>query len=206
MSHPLDSREVADYLLAYTDREAGDTISNLKLLKLVYYAQGFCVAMRGEPLFPETIRAWDNGPVVREVYDAFRHNAYHAIPAPAGFGPDFYLPEDRELLDAILATYGQLSATRLRDMTHDEPPWREAYLTGNRNEPITVEAMAKFFGGLFEAGRRGESIKNRPDWPSESFRHQNRRLTSNRLERHREALRAIASRRSESTDPWADDD
>lgn len=206
MSHPLDSLEVANYLVAYTDREAGETISNLKLLKLVYYAQGFCLAMRGEPLFTETIEAWDNGPVVRAVYDEFKHLAYFSIPAPAGFDPDAYLPEDRELLDAILATYGQLSATRLREMTHEEPPWWEAYRTGNRNEPIAVEAMSQFFKDLVEAGKRGESLPNRPDWPATSFQHQGRRRISDRMERHREALRAIASRFSEKSNPDADYD
>ena len=200
----LHSRDVADYLLAYTDREAGETISNLKLLKLVYYAQGFCLAMRGRPLFPEVIEAWDKGPVVRAVYDAFKHRDYQSIPAPADFDPETYLPEDRELLDAILNTYGQLSARRLSDLTHEEPPWRDAYLTGNRNEPITIEAMAGFFDGLIkpECGLD----RNRPEWPTRSFLHQKRRDSSDRLERHRDRLRMIASSKTGGNDPWGDGD
>ena len=120
MPRLLYAQDAARYLLAHTDWEAGETISNLKLLKLVYYAQGFCLALRGEPLFGEVIQAWENGPVVPEVYQAYRHHAYNAIPAPSDLDPDEYLPEDRELLDCILSTYGQLSATRLRDLTHEE--------------------------------------------------------------------------------------
>jgi len=42
--------DVAEYFLAKTDEDAGDAISNLKLQKHVYYAQGFCLAMYGRPL------------------------------------------------------------------------------------------------------------------------------------------------------------
>ena len=206
MSRPLDAQDVAKYLVAHTDWEAGETISNLKLLKLVYYAQGFCVAMRGEPLFSETVQAWANGPVVREVYDAYKHNAYLAIPAPVGFDPDAYLPEDRELLDAVLSTYGQLSATRLRDLTHEERPWQEANGTLRQNEPISVSSMHEFFKPLVEAGRRGESAAGRPAWPTLSLVFQQRRRSSERMEPHRTRLRKIASGRSPADDPWEDDD
>ena len=44
-SPPLTALEAADYLIARVDHEAGDNITNLKLQKLLYYAQGFHVAM-----------------------------------------------------------------------------------------------------------------------------------------------------------------
>ncbi len=204
MAPSLNSRDVADYLLAYTDRESGDTISNLKLQKLVYYAQGFCVAMRDEPLFGEEIEAWDNGPVVRTLYGDYKHWGWRAIDPPANFDPGMYRPEDRELLDAILATYGQLSAGRLRDMTHAEPPWREAYGTGNRNEAITIDALRRSFGPVVEAARDGRVLGGGPLWPIGSFQHQDRQKLSQRMEPHRARLRAvIAARRGDC--PWLND-
>ena len=59
--------DVAAYILAKQDDDSGDLISNLKLQKLAYYAQGFCLAMHGRPLFPEAIKAWKHGPVVSEL-------------------------------------------------------------------------------------------------------------------------------------------
>ena len=50
MAH-LSCYDVAEYFLSKTDEEAGDVISNLKLQKLVYYAQGFSLAVNDEPLF-----------------------------------------------------------------------------------------------------------------------------------------------------------
>lgn len=55
---------VAKYFLSIPDRESGELISNLKLQKLLYYAQGYHVAMHGvsKPLFVEKIYAWKHGP------------------------------------------------------------------------------------------------------------------------------------------------
>ena len=57
-SRTLSCYDVAQYFLAQMDEDAGDLISNLKLQKLVYYAQGFALALYGRPLFPERIEAW----------------------------------------------------------------------------------------------------------------------------------------------------
>ncbi len=47
----LTAFQIADYFLTLVDDEAGDGLSNLKLQKLVYYAQGFHLALTGKPLF-----------------------------------------------------------------------------------------------------------------------------------------------------------
>ena len=48
-------------------------IGALKLQKLLYYCQGHHLAATGEPLFTEAIKAWDNGPVVGQLWHAERH-------------------------------------------------------------------------------------------------------------------------------------
>ncbi len=60
----LSCDDAAKYFLAQTSEDAGDLISNLKLQKLLYYAQGFHLALYDEPLFPEAIEAWTHGPVL----------------------------------------------------------------------------------------------------------------------------------------------
>lgn len=55
--------DVADYFLTQSnetqsnDENSGDFLSNLKLQKLVYYAQGFSLALLNRPLFNEEIEA-----------------------------------------------------------------------------------------------------------------------------------------------------
>ncbi len=63
--------DVANYFLCRVDREAGDTISLLKLQKLVYYAQAWSLVMRDKPLFYQDIEAWCSGPVVRDVWNQY---------------------------------------------------------------------------------------------------------------------------------------
>ena len=57
--------EAAKWFLArnrITAEEAGgEYISNLKLQKLLYYAQGCFLAVTGKPLFSDPIVAWQHG-------------------------------------------------------------------------------------------------------------------------------------------------
>ena len=43
-------------------------VSPLRLQKLLYYCQGWSLALLGRPLFRQPIEAWMNGPVVKDVY------------------------------------------------------------------------------------------------------------------------------------------
>ena len=57
------AREIAEWFLAWAEDIEAD-ISNLKLQKLLYYAQGHYLARTGVPLFDDVIQAWAHGPVV----------------------------------------------------------------------------------------------------------------------------------------------
>jgi uncharacterized phage-associated protein len=147
MAVPVDN--VARYFLmlaASGEEDAGDNITHLKLQKLLYYAQGFHLALfGGMPLFNDRIEAWEHGPVVPSLWDVYRGYGSSPIPPAEGFDPSVALAaEDRQLLDDVWNTYGQFSAWRLREMTHREPPWREAYAWG-RNSVITPASMLEYF-------------------------------------------------------------
>ncbi|MGU9987360.1 MULTISPECIES: Panacea domain-containing protein [unclassified Rickettsia] len=68
----LSAIDVAKYLLILVDREAGDAITQLKLQKLMYIAQGIHLVLYDKPLFKEEIEASQHGPVVRELYHEFK--------------------------------------------------------------------------------------------------------------------------------------
>ena len=195
------SRTVADYFLATSDEASGEGISPLKIQKLVYYAQGLSLGMSNEPLFDEPIEAWTYGPVVSSLYHAFKHHGNESIDRPDNFSIDDYTPEVREILEAVAIVYGQFAAWKLRDMTHSEPPWRDT----PRNCEISRLAIRDFFYQVVEAGREGLHLPGEPVWPTASFQHQRRLQISDRMDRHREKLRAIAKLRPIGGDPWADD-
>ena len=77
--------DVAKYFLSNVDEEAGDMVSNLKLQKLVYYAQRFHLAIFGKPLFNEEIEAWAHGGlVVPDLYHRYKEHSASGIPCPEG--------------------------------------------------------------------------------------------------------------------------
>jgi uncharacterized phage-associated protein len=141
----LSVRKVAEYLLAKADDSAGDGISNLKLQKLVYYAQGFHLALHGAPLFAAPIEAWEHGPVVPELYHAYKHHGSGNIPVPGTFDPESYEKAEAGLLDEVYDVFGQYSAWKLRDMTHEERPWIEAHQNGEHGRVISHVAMRDYF-------------------------------------------------------------
>lgn len=137
----VSALDVAQYLLSLQDEDAGDTISNLKLQKLLYYSQGYYLAMYGVPLFSEKIRKWQHGPVVREVYQRYKEYGSQAIPAPED--PDFGRLDDdqKEFVREIYKVFGQFSAWKLRNMTHNEAPWQDASMDG----VISHHSMREYF-------------------------------------------------------------
>ncbi len=140
----LSCFDVANYFLSLVDETAGDGISNLKLQKLVYYGQGFSLALTGEPLFSEPIEAWTHGPVVPALYHEYKRYGSGSIPTPLDFDAAT-IPEDTaELLDEVYNVYGQFSAWKLRDMTHEELPWKNAQSLDGKT--ISHEALGNYFG------------------------------------------------------------
>lgn len=107
-------------------------IGTLKLQKLLYYCQGHHLAAAGEPLFTETIKAWDNGPVVAELYGAEKYGE----PTPPA----------REMSEAQLNTvgyvchrYGGLTSRDLINMTHQERPYKRADLDREPGTSVRIE-------------------------------------------------------------------
>lgn len=136
--------DVANVFLKLSEPDTGDFLTNLKVQKLVYYAQGFHLAMFGKALFDEPILHWEHGPVVRELYDEFKSLGNKPIPVPEAFTPTMFNNNQIELLTEINSVYGQFSAWKLRDMTHTEKPW----LDTAKDEVIDHDSLRLYFTSL----------------------------------------------------------
>ncbi|KJV77759.1 Panacea domain-containing protein [Orientia tsutsugamushi] len=139
----LSCFDVASYFLVLVDREAGDVITKLKLQKLVYFAQGVHLALFDKPLFKEDIEAWENGPVVRHLRSIFGGFEANAIPAPGEIDFSIYTNQQKELIYKIYSSYGEHTASYLRDLTHLHSIWQQAIIRPSR--VITKEEMRIFF-------------------------------------------------------------
>lgn len=115
--------DVAAYFLARSNDDEDSGISNLKLQKLIYYAQGYHLAIYGSELFPEAIEAWTHGPVCPDVYHMYKQFGSATISTVVAGNPQVLSQTQIEFLDEVYQVFGQFSAWKLRNMTHAEAPW-----------------------------------------------------------------------------------
>lgn len=118
-----------------------------KLEKLVYYSQAWHLAWHQRPLFPETIEAWVQGPVVRHLYDQHRH-VYQVREWTSG-NRSRLSDEEMRTVQWVVGRYGSFTAETLSRMTHKDSPWRVARGalpdTARSHEPISHDSMASFY-------------------------------------------------------------
>lgn len=138
--------DVARYILNHCGR-----MSAMKLQKLVYYAQAWHLVWEDRPLFSERIEAWANGPVVPALYAA--HRREFEVSADTMRGDARRLDADeRESIDEVVTFYGRKDALWLSQLTHREPPWKDArkgLQPGERGtREITQAAMREYYESL----------------------------------------------------------
>jgi len=120
----IKAKDVAEFFIMkglQDEEEAG--ISNLKLQKLLYYAKGFHQAIFDKTLFPEKLWAWTHGPVVPDVYHEYKKYGAGPITELQCNPSDTFNEDQLELLNEVWSVFGQFSAWKLRDMSHNEKPW-----------------------------------------------------------------------------------
>jgi uncharacterized phage-associated protein len=102
--------------IAAAIRERLPHVGEAKMHKLLYYCAGHHLAMQGKQMFPETIAAWDEGPVVVAVRLE-----------PAGDGSTEHLTEaELNTVGYVASRYGKLTGNDLTNLTKAERPWRTA--------------------------------------------------------------------------------
>lgn len=143
--------DVAKYLIRLAAaEEEPELLSPMRLQKLLYYVQGWSLGIRQTEVFDESIEAWQHGPVVREVYVAFSEFGSQSITADLSADALQSLTgADREFIESIWSGYRRYSAGGLRDMTHREPPWLEAWQqsapTARNGIEISQVSMQRYF-------------------------------------------------------------
>lgn len=117
----INVMKVASYIVERYEKEMHKKIDEMKLHKLLYFAQRESYVVKNEPLFPDQFQAWVYGPVmvsIREVYklDGFLKN----------------LQEDEEftayapVFDTVFQQYAPEDSWTLSTLTHAETSWKNA--------------------------------------------------------------------------------
>lgn len=154
--------------LAYQEPEP-EPLTPLRVQKLVYYCQGWALALLGRPLFEDRIEAWRNGPVAVQLFQQLQsYQAPFLTPEIIGAsGPLTVL--EKELVTAVWKRFRDLSAPGLYRKTQAEQPWLAARdgtpAEVNGGAEITQESMTAFFTAELDKETVG-GITPRQDWAS----------------------------------------
>ena len=149
-------QHIANYFLERAELE-GRPIKPLKLIKLVYIAYGWYLALTGKKLYNEEIEAWQHGPVIPSIYHEFKEFGSGTINRRAydldldtleSFAPqiDEGDGEVRLILDRVWAAYARFSGWDLRQKTHEKnSPWSKVYKENARGIALLDEDIRQHF-------------------------------------------------------------
>ena len=149
-----DVYDYAMYFLKHghgTDRNTFD--GNMKLQKLLVFANMVSLAERDTPLFNDEILAFEQGCVIEKV--RLRHqNDFNGFMADSrGFCPEFS-QEEYDILNLTISLFANLSARELSDLNHAFAFWKEAYANSQnqdgfkdkRKAVVSLDAMRSEIG------------------------------------------------------------
>lgn len=148
----ISAINLAKYLIKVeTKPEFWEFITNLKLQKILYYIQGYHIALFWQRIFSEEIIALQYWPVVKEVYEEYKRYWSNGIDELYNDfnASELQLNDDQmSLISSVREEYGQFSAWKLVTLTHNESPrkittknWTHSW----RDVIITDEIMKSYF-------------------------------------------------------------
>lgn len=113
-------REVASYISMRYQKEYGKRIDEMKLHKLLYFAQRESLVQLNTPLFSEKFQAWKYGPVLVPVRHLYKDEQL-----------DTPLAEDTikkysKIFEKVFSQYMVKDSWSLSTLTHGEYSWKHA--------------------------------------------------------------------------------
>ena len=125
------------------------------------FAQANYLASTGYRLFASDIEAFEHGPVVEEIRPHFKQYGRQIIVSADDAVAHNATQDAKELpldviefLDAIWQRFGQLSASELRQISHDDAPWEKHYDPGQLHSVIPDKEIQQWYRNDTTADRQ----------------------------------------------------
>lgn len=136
--------DVADFFVRIANQSEDDQMTNLKLNKMLYFAQGAYLARTGRPLFDNQIEAWTFGPVVPEIYRKYKICGKNAISSEEDIDRSLFSEDEFETLLDVMREYGRYTGAALVSLSHKPgTPWKDAFTRGD--EVIRRDDIQAYF-------------------------------------------------------------
>ena len=115
-----DMMTVAAYIYDRYQRDFDEKIDEMKLQKLMYFAQRESLIRTGEPLFEGDFYGWRFGPVLKELRTPYKEEAFAAGVTDAD------MADEMEVLDEVFKDYAHKDAWSLSRLSHGEICWKRS--------------------------------------------------------------------------------
>ena len=139
-----EAKQIAEWFVQRAGQDinkGGEFLTQLKLQKLLYYAQGFYMALNnGKKLFGEDIYHLQYGPAVKKLMATLKPYGNNPIPTLNVNLPEFD-NNTLAVLELVYQKLGQFSAYKLVELTHQEVPW----LNSEHGKIISSNEIYSFF-------------------------------------------------------------
>lgn len=154
---PAGSLEIANAVVQF-GRSDGRAFDQLQLQNLVYVANGWCLAIAGQPLTTDLPAAFAYGPAYRRLSDALACFGLDPISERNGSGSQIFRdkpssevriaseldPIEREITARIYKAYADFTATDLFAVTRrGDSPWRRIFDNGRGEFRDIPHALVK---------------------------------------------------------------
>ena len=167
----INSSITANFFLK-RGREEEVPITLMKLLKLVFLAHGWAIAILDDNegvLDGEEVEAWIHGPVIPSLYHEFKcfngnpidrfslstvEESDNDFELKSVFIEKSAVPQKKKFIyifSLVWEAYKKYSAWGLREITHAQnSPWSQTYKSGEKNIIIPNELIKTFYKGYLE--------------------------------------------------------
>lgn len=115
-----DAKTVAAYICKRYEETYGQPIDEMKLQKMMYFAQREALVRTDKPLFEGDFRGWKYGPVLKELRAPFQDGSLMAE-VPREVDEEF-----QAVMDAVFAEYAEMPSFSLSRLTHGEISWKKS--------------------------------------------------------------------------------
>ena len=116
----LDVVKVASYISRRYEKVFGSPIDEMKLHKLLYFAQRESIIQLDQPLFATAFQAWKYGPVLVQIRSLYKQGKLTKSLSPEEIA--LY----QAVFDKVFEQYAHKDAWSLSSITHGEISWQKA--------------------------------------------------------------------------------